>query len=82
MAKIGDEGAFVDQQAGLNGVAFAFERTGFPPDFARIGNDAAADGEVADLFRNDAGGQEVEFDARGGVAGVSSTIDLEHDGNG
>ena len=82
VAKIGDEGAFVDQQAGLNGVAFAFERAGFPPDFARIGDDTGTDGEMGNFFFDDASGQEIELNASGGVAGVGTTVDLEDDGDG
>jgi hypothetical protein len=37
---------------------------------------------VVDAFFNDASWQEVELDAGGSVAGVGSSVDLEHDRNG
>jgi hypothetical protein len=46
---------------------------------ARVGDDAAADAEVGGVPHDDAGGEEVELDAAGGVAGVGAAVDLEHD---
>jgi len=80
--EVGDHGALVDGETTDHRVAFGLEGGGFPPDFAGIGDDAAADGEVGDVFFDDAGRQEVEFYAGGGVAGIGATVNLEHRGNG
>ncbi len=77
-----DHGAFIDQQPVEDGVAFLLKGAGLPPDLARVGHDAAAHAEVGDILDDHAGGQEVELDAAGGVAGVGTAVDLEHDGNG
>ena len=76
--EVGHHGALIDRKAADDGVAFMLERGGFPPDFARIRHDAAADGEVRDIFFNDAGRQQVEFHASRGVAGIGATVDLQH----
>ena len=72
VGEVGDHRALVDQQAGEDGVALFLERAGFPPDLARVGDDAAADAEMRGVAHDDAGGQEVELDAAGGVAGVGA----------
>jgi hypothetical protein len=63
-------------------VALGLEGFGFPPDFARVGDDAGADAEVFRVADDDAGGEEVELDAAGGVTGVGAAVDLEDDGDG
>jgi hypothetical protein len=76
--EVGHHRALVDEEAREDGVAFLFERLGLPPEFARVGHDAAADAEVRGVPHDDAGGEEVEFHAAGGVAGVGAAVDLEH----
>lgn len=80
--KVGDHGALVDGEAVDDDVAFGLEGRGFPPDFTGVGDDAAADGEVGDVFLDDAGGQKVELHAGGGVAGIGAAVDLEDGGDG
>jgi len=59
VSEIGDEGALVDEETRKNGVPFTFERLGFPPDLARIGDDAAADAEMGGVADDDPSGQQV-----------------------
>ena len=81
VGEVGDHGALVDDEAGEDVVALALEREGFPPGLARISDYAGANGEGGDLFFNDAGGEQVEFNAGGGVAGVGAAVDLQDDGD-
>jgi hypothetical protein len=79
--EIGDERAFVDQQPGENRVALLLERARLPPELARVGDHAAADAQVGGVLHDDAGGEQVQLDAAGRVAGVGAAVDLEHDGD-
>ena len=81
MGQVGNQGALVDDEAGEDVVALLFEWHGLPPGLARVGDDAGADREMGELFFDHAGGQQVELDAGGGVAGVGATVDLEHGGD-
>ena len=58
-----------------------FEWLCFPPDFSWIGDDTGADAKIRRVADDDAGGQEVQFDAAGGVAGVGAAVDLKDDGD-
>lgn len=82
VGEVGDHGALVDEEPVDDAIALMFERGGFPPNLAGIGDDAAADGEVGDVALDEAAGQEVELNAGGGVAGVGAAVDLEHGGDG
>ena len=59
VGEIGDHRAFVDDEAGENGVTFLLKRAGFPSKFAGIGHDATANAEVRGITHNDASRQEV-----------------------
>jgi len=80
--EVGDERALVDHQARQNGVALLFERARLPPDLARVGDAAGTHAEILDGVFHDAGREQVELDAAGGVAGVGAAIDLEHGRDG
>jgi len=82
VGEVGDEGALVDGEAVDDLEAAFLQRLDLPPELARVGDDAAADGEVLDGGLDDAGGEEVELDAAGGVAGVGAAVDLQHDRDG
>ena len=58
---------------------FFLEGLCFPPNLARIGDDSAPDAEMSGVFYDNTGGEKVELDAARGVAGVGTTVDLEHD---
>ena len=79
--EIGHQGAFVDEESRQHGVALLFQGPGLPPYLARIGHHAAANAQVRHGRDRHAGGQEVELDAAGGVAGVGAAVDLEDDGH-
>ena len=78
---VGNHGALVDQQALQDGIALFLERTGFPQEFSRVGDHAAADAKVGHVADHHAGGQEVQLDAAGGVPGVRAAVDLEDHGH-
>ena len=82
MAEVGDEGALVDGEALDDLEAALLERLDLPPELARVGDDAAADGQMGDGVLDDAGREEVELDAAGGVAGVGAAVDLQHHRDG
>lgn len=81
VGKVGHHGSLVDGQAGENAVAALFERMRFPPDFSRIGNDAAPEGEMGDLCFHHPRREQIQFQAARGVAGVGSAVHLQNHGD-
>ncbi len=82
VAEVGDQATLVDGEALECDMAVFLRISDFPQELARVGDNAATDGQVRDVWIRDATGQEVELEPGYGVARVGTAVDFYDGGDG
>jgi hypothetical protein len=79
VAEVGEEATLIDREAFEGAVTVEFGVGAFPEEFAGIRHDATSNRQVRHFGVGDAARQEVQLEARDGVAGVGAAVHF-HDG--